>query len=100
MKYYCTDKIFPGLVCSNRTADGRCAGGWLCDCIHKSKYPPVTRPPMPPVKPPKNESTDCKFCEHIMTCKYKNKFNSLKEENYPVICECVHFKKRNPLQEV
>ena len=100
MIYYCTKEYTPGITCTNRSPGGLCEGGRFCSCPYKSKHPPAITLPMPICKPPKKESTDCKWCEHMTTCKYKNKFNRLKDENYPVICECVHFKKRNPLQEV
>ena len=99
--YYCNEDFKPGITCINRTGDGKCMGGLFCDCKHKSITPKFrSSVPMPPVKPPRRKSTDCFYCEHKATCSLKTKFNKLKEENYPLVCECQHYKECNPLLEV
>ena len=101
--YYCHENFTPGLTCTNKTDDGRCLGGLFCNCSHKSltpKYRSFTTPPMPSVKPPKKKSTDCSLCVHRDVCELKKKFNEIKKNNYPVICECEKYQSYNPLLEV
>lgn len=95
--YYCTQEFTPGVTCVHRSLDGRCMGGMLCSCTWKSTTQPFT---MPPVNPHKRKSSDCTYCRHTATCKFKNKFNRLKDENYPLVCDCVHYEVKNPLLEV
>ena len=101
--YYCHEDFMPGLTCTNRTDDGRCIGGLFCNCKSKSstpKYRRSTTPPMPEVKQPKRKSTDCTLCVHKDVCSLKKKFNELKKENYPLVCECENYKAHNLLFEV
>ena len=100
--YYCHESFKPGLTCLERTDDGRCTGGRFCICEHKSITPKYigTTPPMPQVKLPKRKSTDCVWCKHKDVCKLKDKFNELKENNYPLVCECENYFGYNPLEEV
>ena len=98
--YYCHEDFKPGITCLNY-ADGKCMGGLLCSCSHKSTTPKFRSPvPMPTVKPPKRKSTDCTWCAHRTVCSLKSKFNKLKAENYPLVCECQHYKEYNPLMGV
>ena len=96
--YYCGKDFKPGMTCTNCTSDGRCNGGWFSDCSWKSTTPKLRS--MVSVKQPKRESTNCNYCEHRITCSLKKKFNKLKADNYPLVCECQYYKSRNPLLEV
>lgn len=99
--YYCHEDFKSGLTCVNRTEDGKCMGGRFCSCEHKSLTPKLrSMVPMPPIKSQKRKSTDCTWCEHKAICALKQKFNRLKSENYPLVCECQYYKEHNPLLEV
>ena len=96
--YYCHEDFKPGITCLARTDDGRCMSGLFCICEHRSITPKYIG--SPPPKPLKRRSTDCDLCDHKMTCALKEKFNKLKAENYPLVCECQHYKEYNPLMGV
>lgn len=99
--YYCHDDFKTGITCTQRTSDGKCMGGRLCSCEYKSTTPKFrSMAPMTSVKPPKRKSTDCTWCEHRTICALKHKFNRLKAENYPLVCECQYYKECNILFEV
>lgn len=101
--YYCHESFKPGITCLARTEDGRCMHGWPCYCEYRSitpKYRRTTTPPMPKVKTPKRKSTDCTWCVHKDVCGLKDKFNELKKNNYPLVCECEKYQEHNPLLEV
>ena len=100
--YYCHQDFLKGITCLARTDDGKCMHGWPCYCEHRSITPKYvgTTPPMPSVKPHKRKSTDCAWCEHKDVCGLKEKFNELKKNNYPLVCECEKYKGYNPLLEV
>jgi hypothetical protein len=100
--YYCHESFKPGITCLARTEDGRCVHGWPCGCEHRSVTPKYvgTTPPMPKVKSPKRKSTDCTWCKHKDVCRMKKKFNELKKNNYPLVCECEKYEGYNPLLEV
>ena len=96
--YYCHESFKPGLTCLARTDDGRCVSGRFCICEHKSITPKYIG--FPPPKPLKRKSTDCALCKHKDVCKLIEKFNVLKENNYPLVCECENYLGYNPLEEV
>ena len=101
--YYCHNDFSSGITCLARTNDGKCVHNGISRvCEYRSitpKYIGAT-PPMPKVKPPKRKSTDCAWCKHKDVCKLKDKFNELKENNYPLVCECENYLGYNPLEEV
>ncbi len=98
-KYYCHKTFSSGLTCSCRTIDGMCSGGKFVACTHKSKTPKFSLP-MPATKSSKRKSTDCTWCAHRDVCSLKKKFNEMKKNNYPLVCECENYKSYNPLLEV
>lgn len=94
-KYYCHETFRSGITCEHRTSDGMCSGIW-CSCPYKRTVPKIDLAP----KPVKRKSTDCSFCEHKNICSLKKRFNKLKSENYPMVCECQYYKSHNPLLDV
>lgn len=100
--YYCHQDFLKGTTCLARTNDGKCMHGWPCYCEHRSITPKYagTTPPMPKMKASKRKSTDCTWCTHRDVCGLTDKFNELKKNNYPLVCECEYYKERNPLLEV
>ena len=84
-----------GLTCINNIG-GKCIGGSLLGCEHQSltpKYSGPTIPPMPRVMPPKRKSTDCDLCIHHDVCVLKDTFNKIKEDHYPLVCECEKYER-------
>ena len=38
---------------------------------------------------------DCSTCEHKTVCKYKEKFETMVKEHFPLLCACQWYKEEN-----
>ena len=48
--------------------------------------------------PPKERAKqDCLTCDHKIVCKYKEKFEAMTKEHFPLLCVCQWYKKENQL---
>ena len=97
--YYCNNDFSSGITCLARTNDGKCVHNGISRiCEYRSITPKYIG--SPPPKPLKRKSTDCTLCKHKDVCKLIEKFNTLKENSYPLVCECENYLEHNPLLEV
>lgn len=40
---------------------------------------------------------DCSSCDHKTVCKYKEKFETMKKDYFPLLCVCQWYKKENDI---
>lgn len=83
---------------------------WLgkCDYRYKSKCknlglcgyqrePDITRSVKPKPTLEEQAKQDCSSCDHKTVCKYKEKFETMKKEHFPLLCVCQWYKKENDI---
>jgi hypothetical protein len=89
-KHYCHQT--PGLRCSLEGPGNTCTGGWLSagHCANRKDYPPAAKS-----EQIINRTSDaCHCCKHRQMCKYRESFELMVKELYPIVIHCQLYHER------